>query len=121
MSAFGENLTRLRKERGIRQTALAEELGVTQQMISGYEKGIATPTLELLIQIADFFEISLDELVGREVCPSVKKTPEERFFKYFMALNNMDQEQCITIAQTIFEDRAIHSRRRIRKDKKRKE
>lgn len=63
---FGENLLRIRKERGIRQMALARELGVTQQMISGYEKGLSVPKLEILVRMADYFDISLDKIVGRD-------------------------------------------------------
>jgi len=121
MPSFGENLTRIRKEKQMRQAGLAKELGVTQQMISGYEKGIATPTLDVLIQIADIFDVTLDELVGREYGANEKKKPEERFLKYFMALNSMDQEHCITIAQTIFKDREIRSRRKVRSDKKKQD
>ena len=62
---FHENLFRLRKEKGLSQEELGNRLNVARQTISKWETGETTPELEKLIQLAEFFEISMDELVGR--------------------------------------------------------
>lgn len=65
MNKFAENLKIYRTINGIAQKDLAKVLGVTQSVVSKMEIGIQEPTLDILIKIADFFEISTDELLGR--------------------------------------------------------
>lgn len=59
------NLKKLRNEKGISQKSLAEILGVTQQTVSNYETGEIEPDITLLSRMADYFETSIDDLVGR--------------------------------------------------------
>ncbi len=61
--SFGENLQKLRKERNISQESLAEELQVSRQTIGKWENGVTYPETECLIQISDFFKVSLDTLL----------------------------------------------------------
>ncbi len=56
----------LRIEKGLRQKDLAEHLGVSQQTIGYYENWVNKPDPETLIKLADFFEVSIDYLLGRE-------------------------------------------------------
>lgn len=63
---FCENLKMYRKELKLSQLELSKRVGVTQQCISEWEKGNIEPTLSYLCKLADVFEISLDELVGRD-------------------------------------------------------
>lgn len=60
---LGENLKDLRKAKGIGQDILAEELNVSVKTISHWETGYSEPSVAQLIQLAEFFEVSLDELV----------------------------------------------------------
>lgn len=48
------------------QGQLAEKLCGKKSLISNYENGYSTPDIVMLCKLADIFEISLDELVGRE-------------------------------------------------------
>lgn len=64
-TSFGENLKQLRVAENIGQTKLAETLNISVKTISHWETNYTRPSLEQLIQLADFFDISLDELVGR--------------------------------------------------------
>ena len=59
------NLYELRNARGITQKQLAESLGVTIRTITNYENGSREPNIATLIVLADFFDVSLDYLVGR--------------------------------------------------------
>ena len=64
-NSFGGNLRVLRTERKMSQAALAKAVGVTQQAVSGWESGSMEPTLSNLWALADVFDISVDELIGR--------------------------------------------------------
>lgn len=55
----------LRKERGLTQEQLGKVLGVVKSTISLYESGKSTPDDEIKIKIADYFDVSLDYLLGR--------------------------------------------------------
>ena len=62
---FCRIITLLRKERGITQKKAAEELGVSQALLSHYEKGIRECGLEFVVKVADFYGVSCDYLLGR--------------------------------------------------------
>lgn len=64
--ALGERIARLRKEQGLSQQALADELGVAQQTLAHYEVGRARMPVSLLPVLAQFFGIGVDELLGLE-------------------------------------------------------
>ncbi len=61
---FGEILKELRTTRSLGQVALAKELGVSKGIISLWENGLREPTMSNLIALSDFFDISIDELIG---------------------------------------------------------
>lgn len=63
---FAQNLKDLREKMEISQRTLAKKLGVKQEAVSAYECGMHMPTVEKLIKIADFFDVSADKLLGRE-------------------------------------------------------
>jgi DNA-binding XRE family transcriptional regulator len=63
---FGENLKQLRQEKKLTRNQLAEKLGIAAVTIAGYETGIRTPSFEKLVEIANFFCISIDSLFERE-------------------------------------------------------
>ena len=58
-------LKELRKNKHISQLKLAMELGISQNSISRFETGERKPDYDTLIQIADYFDVTLDYLVGR--------------------------------------------------------
>lgn len=59
-----ENLKKLRTSRGLSQQALAEKFNLTQQAIYKYENGLAEPDIEMLRNLAVFFGVSVDYLIG---------------------------------------------------------
>lgn len=61
---LAENIKALRKSRGLTQEQLAEALGVTVGAVSKWESGFTTPELGLIVELADFFETSVDVLLG---------------------------------------------------------
>ena len=64
-SEFSRIITLLRKERGITQKKAAEELGVSQALLSHYEKGIRECGLDFVVRVADYYGVSCDYLLGR--------------------------------------------------------
>lgn len=61
---ISDNITRLRRERKLTQEELADFCGVTKASVSKWEKGINTPDLLLLPQLAAYFDVTVDELIG---------------------------------------------------------
>ncbi len=61
---IGENIKKLRNQKGVTQERLAESIGVTPQAISRWESESGYPAIEYLPDIASFFGISVDELLG---------------------------------------------------------
>ncbi|MDD3415542.1 MAG: helix-turn-helix transcriptional regulator [Lachnospiraceae bacterium] len=61
---FGAYISRLRKKADMTQSELAEQLNLTRQAISKYECGDSFPDISILIEIADVFNITLDELIS---------------------------------------------------------
>ena len=72
------NISKLRKERAMTQEQLAEALGVTFAAVSKWERGVATPELGLIAQMADLFGVSFDAMVGFEVRSGGAAALEER-------------------------------------------
>ncbi len=66
MVEFGERLRKLRKERNLTQRGLASLIGVKNSVISFYEVGDRTPSLEVLIKLSKALHISTDVLLGLE-------------------------------------------------------
>lgn len=62
---LAENLRVLRARRKVSGVKVAESVGVTQGAVSAWENGLNNMTLESACKIADFYGITLDELVGR--------------------------------------------------------
>ncbi|PRX29373.1 DNA-binding XRE family transcriptional regulator [Orenia metallireducens] len=62
---FSKRLKELRTQKGIYQKELAEVLGVSRPTITQYEQGKRNPDTDMLNNIADYFEVSVDYLLGR--------------------------------------------------------
>ncbi|HIZ60497.1 MAG TPA: helix-turn-helix domain-containing protein, partial [Candidatus Dorea faecipullorum] len=59
---IGEQISRLRKQKGLSQDEFANVLKVSRQTVSNWENEKSYPDLEMLVKISDYFEISVDEL-----------------------------------------------------------
>lgn len=86
---FLKRIAQLRKEKGLNQTGLALKLNITQYMVSAYENGRNQPSVDVLIQLADFFNVSVDYLLERsDVRTTITRNDERLFSKDEMALLN---------------------------------
>ena len=63
---FSQNLKGLRTDLGLKQEELASQLGVTQRKVSYWETGKIEPDLVSLWKLADFFDTTIDCLIGRK-------------------------------------------------------
>ena len=63
---FGQALLKAREAAGMTQTQVEEALGLLKPTVSQYESAAREPKLSRLLELADLFGISLDELVGRK-------------------------------------------------------
>lgn len=61
---FKIRLSELRKSRGLTQEQLADRLGISSSTVSSYERGIREPSLQMISDIADFFNVDQGYLLG---------------------------------------------------------
>ena len=66
---LGENIVRLRKEKGMTQEDLAKELNISYQAVSKWENGVSSPDISNIMLLAQFFGVSIDMLFGLELIP----------------------------------------------------
>lgn len=72
MNLFPERLTQLRTNRRLPQRELARSLHVSTSAISNYEQRLRYPDIDMLIRIADYFDVTTDYLLGRTETIGVK-------------------------------------------------
>ena len=65
-TVFSNRITSLRKERGLSQKEVAMSLGVSQALLSHYEKGVRECGLEFVVRCAEYFGVTTDYLLGKE-------------------------------------------------------
>lgn len=70
---FAERIRLLRNQKNIKQSELGEMVGLTYTAISDIERGRRTTTIEKLVALADYFEVSIDYLVGRTDNPEINR------------------------------------------------
>lgn len=62
---LNENIKRLRMARGLNQVEFARVMGVSKQCVSNWENDNVMPSIEMLVKIADFFNVTTDYILGR--------------------------------------------------------
>lgn len=108
---FSKILKEERVKANLKQAELGEKIGLSLQAISGYEQGTREPKIEVLIKLADVFDLSIDQLVGR-VSPNITNNnylmqtsdyEEQHLLQMFRGLSNEDQNKVIAITKTLHE------------------
>lgn len=105
--ALGERLRQIRSLNNYTMSELSQKLGITIQSLTSYERGNRLPSLDLLIKLADFYGISLDTLVGRDLSEqqflswnnvlelypdAIRATPEiQELIEYYDDLSKKDK------------------------------
>lgn len=103
-------IKQLRENRGLIQEILASELGITQQMLSKYERDVLCITVDVLKKIAEYFNVTTDYLLGisevkRDLQGQMKmnKTLDTYYdlIEIYKGLDEYDQEMVWSIMQTV--------------------
>ena len=92
---LGQRIARLRKEKELTQNDIAEKLNVTYQAVSKWENDQASPDVDILIELSNIFDISLDELLGKEKPASTilqDKPSKKDIDKMVLKINVIDGE-----------------------------
>lgn len=110
-----ENLKILRTQKGMSQEELADRLNVVRQTVSKWEKGLSVPDSEMLIRIAEVFEVSVGELLGETIQPETEKSELQQLSEKLENLNAMMAERnarsktlmkiaaiCMIVAASVF-------------------
>lgn len=92
MQTIGKRLATIRKKNNYKQIDLAAKLNVSQQVISNIERGVTTPDIEQLKKIADIYQISLDQLVGREFVNDISDKFERQAISYIKQMDEKEKE-----------------------------
>ena len=101
---LSENIKNLRKEKGMSQEELAAKLNVVRQTVSKWEQNISVPDSEMLIKIAEVFEVPVSRLLGETVEETDTKTELEKISQKLENLNSLVAERnmrsrkiCLTV------------------------
>ncbi|MBR3995062.1 MAG: helix-turn-helix domain-containing protein [Clostridia bacterium] len=86
---LSENIKNLRKENGMSQEELAAKLNVVRQTVSKWEQNLSVPDSEMLISIAEIFDVSVSQLLGETVETNDTKTELEKISQKLENLNEM--------------------------------
>ena len=84
-----ENIKKYRKEMGITQEGLAEAFGITVGAVSKWESGSTIPDIMTLMDLADFFDISVDTLLGYTISSKNVDDIIDRLEKLFWKLKKL--------------------------------
>ncbi len=89
-----ERIRKLRQEKKWTQAELAERVKVQQKQISAYETGQYSPSTDVLIRLADAFDVSLDYLAFSKEGQNVKIQVKDReLLRYFEILDEYPEEE----------------------------
>ncbi len=100
-TGFGERLSSLRKAAGITQTAMAEEVGISQRMMAYYESPTAYPPANLLPLFASTLGVSVDALLGIETAKRRTKAIDTRMQRRLQQIEKLDAPEKRQILQLI--------------------
>lgn len=90
----------LRDGRQLTQRELAEKIDNVQRNVSNWEKGASEPDCETIVKLADFFEVSIDELFGRESVP-YNETHGARDAQLWQRIRNLTVEQKNAVSELL--------------------
>lgn len=105
--SFGKRIKRLREDKGVRQEDIGKMFNVSKSAVSQWENDIRTPDMDIIIKLADYFDVSTDYLLGRTDIPNAtsdlkkNKIPEE-FIKLLKDQNGSLPYSAVTRVLKIF-------------------
>jgi len=103
---IGIQIIRLRKQKGISQTELAERVGASRDIIGKYEREEVVPSVEMAKKIADVFEVTLDFLVDQDSLAALDRETLKRI-KAIQELDGPIQQSLIEVIDACIRDAQI--------------
>lgn len=100
VKALGARVKELRERQGLSQRALSQHLRMSKSMVARYEAGMHAPTVNVLVHLAAFFGVTLDSLLGRDVC-------DPRLVRCLLKIQSMDEGIRIMVVDAI--DAIVHA------------
>ena len=101
MKELGKHLAELRKNNHLKQKDLAEQLNVSQQVISNIERGFSAPDIGLLKKMADLYGISLDQLVGRDFSGQGDSGIEQKIINCIKQMDDKGKELSLGLVSQV--------------------
>jgi len=98
---FGQRMAAFRVAKGLSQTQLAKALNTTRDRIAYYERAARNPSLEVVQQIADFFAVTVGELLNDTAKARSKPGPASQFAQLASRLDQLPRAQQKTVAQML--------------------
>ena len=98
---IGQRLKRLREEKGLTQQQLADELHLTYHAVSGYERNNSEPDDEILINIATYFHVSSDYLLGLSDMRNPTFKGENKMINMMKELNEEDRKSVQEVCEIL--------------------
>ena len=92
-------LALLRKEKNLTQSKVAEALNISRQLYHFYETGQRDPSTDTLCRLADFYDVSIDYLLGREITAQAKNHKVNN--SLINQIANMDKETANEVQQFV--------------------
>lgn len=111
---FSEIVTATRKRRGISQKQAALELGISQSLLSHYEKGIRECNLDFLVKLSDYYGVSCDYLLGHSTAKSSRSASAQRqrsmvrAVEALMLLSERSEDKKLVSALTVYLKNCIY-------------
>lgn len=103
---LAERLVRLRKARGLSQKQVAADLGISQALLSHYERGIRECGLELTVRFADYYAVTCDYLLGRDAAED-RETSSDLIYRFTKELGNDQVSRLTTDIFRVFSYRML--------------
>ncbi|AXR64084.1 helix-turn-helix domain-containing protein [Leptospira mayottensis] len=95
-------IKKLRQERDWTQEELANKIGIQQKQVSAYERGVNFPSTEILIKLAEVFDVSLDYLAFDKASISAKVEVKDReLLRYFETIDKMNEKDKNTVKEIL--------------------
>jgi len=103
MIKMNERINKIRRKKGLSQTELGNSIGVSQQVITNYERGLREPSIETLLKIAGALGISLEHLIGAKPIKPNEQTSRalQKRFEQIKKLPPEKQKAFITFVDAL--------------------
>ena len=102
LKIFGENLKRLRVEKGISQEDMAKKIKIHANHLSRYERGLSAPSIEVVEKMAKLLDVSIDELVSGSVNERIEKNIADReLLNIFQKVQNLEPPQLAVVKDVV--------------------